>query len=422
MRVLFTPITSSSIAHIARCLAVADRLKQLGHEVFFTSDVSKKSFIESQGYSVVKDYPTVNLNDPNEQSVNFFKSRRDDIIRWFAAEIAATKEVRPDVVVAASGIFGPHTYFATGIPVVSIVDSQYLDESKGLMGLSMSTDKFSHRLLVNLLKPLFAHKFVKLYLAEILSIYRDLGIPLDVTSRAELYKPMSVIIPSDEVLEPLSQKRHHTAHVGPLFWDGFEKMETDLTDEFLIQFKGDKPLIYTMFGGSIFDKKIYDQVIPPLVNMHANVIVCFGPNWDREDFPVDTENFLYRKYVPGMRLSKHADLVIHTGAQGTVSQALYFGKPQIAIPTIMDQAYFANRLEELGAGINVNKISLMNFSKREAFASLPTDVGTRIVAAAKEIMQNRKYSLAAMRYRDILNNYKDPAGRAVELIQEFITT
>jgi len=36
MKILFNPITSSSIAHIIRSFALADKFISDGHEVFFT--------------------------------------------------------------------------------------------------------------------------------------------------------------------------------------------------------------------------------------------------------------------------------------------------------------------------------------------------------------------------------------------------
>jgi len=421
VKVLFTPITSSSIAHTIRCFSVADVLESRGHEVYFTSCNRRYDFIKNSGYKVVSVYPEINVNDPDDQSVNFLASKQDKIYEWFSSEIKATKEIKPDVVVSAPAIFGPYVYYATGIPVVSIMDIQYLgDYSKGLMGISLSTERMKDKLLNWFLRPIFEKKFIILYLNEIMKVYKRLGIRWDFESRNEVYKPMGVIIPSDRYTQPPRGRRNNMYYVGPIFWEGFEKMDTGITEDTIVKFKGNDKLIYLMFGGSIFDKDIYEKLINIIFKLNYKCIVGLGPNFDTNQFKIESDRLIIRKYVPGMHLSKLCDLSINTGSQGTVMQGLWWGKPQIAIPLLMDQAFYANRLEEMNLGINANPKSILKFSKRENFSIFNKDTISKVEKGISKIFEDDLYFKRARRFKLLLRKYKNPAKKASILIENFV--
>ncbi|MBN2016419.1 hypothetical protein JW766_06350 [Candidatus Dojkabacteria bacterium] len=419
MKILFTPLTGSSVTHVIRCFAIAEVLKKRGHKIYFTSGRSAKGMIERQGYPVVKSYDDINLNDPKDQSINYLKAHKDKFLNWFRAEIEATEEIQPNIVVTASGLLGPHTYHATKIPVVAIINTQYLPESKGLMGVCLAKDILTHKILRLVLRPIFERKFIQLYLSEVLDIYKKLGLSTDIKSRAELYKPMSVLIPGDESFEPLRKERKDTHFIGPLFWQGFERMKTDLTDEKLRKFKGNNKMIYLCFGTSIFERNIYKRVLELFLKTHYKKVVALGGNFKREEFPHDNRDMIIRNFVPGLKVCKYADVIVNSGAQGTMMQGLIFGKPQVTFPITIDQAYFANRLEEMHMGINANKVSILGFSRRENFNIMQADTPQNIIASIEEILNKSYYTKKAKAIAKKLKSYKDPAGNAADLVESY---
>lgn len=59
------------------------------------------------------------------------------------------------------------------------------------------------------------------------------------------------------------------------------------------------------------------------------------------------------KFIPSCshdQLFHHADVIIHHGGAGTTASALHAGKPQIIIPHIADQPFFAREMQRLGVG------------------------------------------------------------------------
>lgn len=402
MKVLLTPITSSSVAHIVRSFSVAQELKKSGHEVFFTSCVTKQKYIESNGYKVVRSYPPFNLNDPEDQSLNYLESHKEEMIGWFSAEIEAAKEVKPDVVVTSPGFFGPVVTHALGIPTIALLNGQYVPSSKGLMGLSMATDSVSDRVTRTLLRPLFKKKFIKEYLSHINDAYGKLGVRNDFASQEELYEGMSILIPGDEEFEPQNYPPYNNAKwIGPMFWDGMEDNK-ELNDEFLEEFTGNKKLIYLGFGGSVFSKETYELILEEFVNLDAQKIVALGPNFNRNDFVKDNESLVIRNFVPGLRVSKYADIVVNTGAQGSIMQALTYGKPVVAFSVGIDQAYFSNRLEELGVGVNVNKQGILGFADRESYTISGNNIPKRIIADVERVLVDQTYLNKATDYAERL--------------------
>jgi UDP:flavonoid glycosyltransferase YjiC (YdhE family) len=404
-----------------RSFSLAEEFLNNGDKVFFTSCSGKAPFIRQQGYDVVKTYEPFNLNDPKDQSVNYLSAHKKEMVDWFNAEIEATKETNADVVITSPGFFGPHTYYATKVPVIALMNGQYLPTSKGLMGISLATDSLKDRALRRVLSPIFAKSFVKNYLAEILDAYKKLGITNDIHSRDELYEPMHILIAGDEEFEPQVTLNGKSKHIGPIFWNGFENMKTDLTEKNILEFKKDSKLVFITFGGSVFDLDTYKRILKYIPKLKAKVIVALGPNFSRENFQPDDENILIRGFVPGLRVSKFADVVVNTGSQGAIMQALQNGKPVVSFPVGIDQAYFANRLEEMKVGKNVNKSNLLRFSKRESYQITDNSVPENLISAIKEVLNNSKYSLNAQRYAERLKkrNY-NPEKEVVKYVNELV--
>jgi MGT family glycosyltransferase len=65
------------------------------------------------------------------------------------------------------------------------------------------------------------------------------------------------------------------------------------------------------------------------------------------------EHIILRNYVPQLEILKQADVIISHGGLNSVSEALYYGVPVIAIPLSNDQPAVAKRVTELGAGIEL---------------------------------------------------------------------
>ena len=66
-------------------------------------------------------------------------------------------------------------------------------------------------------------------------------------------------------------------------------------------------------------------------------------------------NMLCVDQVSHDQLFRHASMVIHHGGAGTTASVLHAGVPQIIIPHIGDQWFFAHEIKRLGAGVEVRR-------------------------------------------------------------------
>ncbi|MDR1238792.1 MAG: glycosyltransferase [Treponema sp.] len=77
--------------------------------------------------------------------------------------------------------------------------------------------------------------------------------------------------------------------------------------------------------------------------------------------------FLLDGAVPHVLVFPHVDAVIHHGGSGTTHSAGRAGKPQLVLPLIIDQFYWAHRVRELGVGpggLNIGRVSKKELEKK----------------------------------------------------------
>jgi UDP:flavonoid glycosyltransferase YjiC (YdhE family) len=77
--------------------------------------------------------------------------------------------------------------------------------------------------------------------------------------------------------------------------------------------------------------------------------------------------FLLDRAIPHTFIFPHVDAIIHHGGSGTTHSAARAGKPQMVLPLIIDQFYWAYRVYELGAGprgANIGRISKEELKKK----------------------------------------------------------
>lgn len=421
MRILFTPYGGGSIAHIVRSLAIADELRERGHEILFTAPTTKKAIIEGAGYEVFgQGHAEVNLNDEDDQSITYFRTHKDAFIDWLSDEVHAAEHFRPDVIVNSPTFFGATAGIKLGIPHVTLINAQWLPEYYGVLGLGYSERRPHMSLLRRLANPIFAKKFAAQYMEDIRGFYRAIGVEQLPSSRRDLHDANPALVPSIPEFEPVRRGSRENIHfVGPLFWNGLEHLQFDphtLFPEF-----EEKPLVYLTLGGSIYRKESYDQLIQAFqARTDWNVLMSLGPNFARELFPEDSDTFKIRSFVPGLKVCEFADVVVNTASHGTVMQALWHGTPLVTLPHNIDQATIAARITELGVGINLNKLGLKDFTNREAYFERATQIPvTAVLEGVNEALTNPAYQQGARRMQKKLHAYDDAHHTAANWVEHY---
>ena len=133
--------------------------------------------------------------------------------------------------------------------------------------------------------------------------------------------------------------------------------------------------------GTVFNQqpKFYEKCFEAFQDMEATVVLAVGKRTDINQFKNIPSNFLVYNYVPQLEVLQHTDVFITHGGMNSSSEGLYFGVPLVVIPVAADQPLVAKRVEEVGAGIQLDRLQLTATMLREA---------TEQVLNNKEFSQN----------------------------------
>ena len=177
--------------------------------------------------------------------------------------------------------------------------------------------------------------------------------------------------------------------------------ECEASERHLRDFKGDEGLPVLTFGSMAYDdpKRWLDRLIG---NWPSDRKIILQPGWSGFSVPEGADHILELGPMSHDQLFRHASVVIHHGGAGTTASALYAGKPQIIVPHVGDQSFFASEVERLGCGIRLGK-------KR-----WPERLGDKV----EEIEKNEVYRSKAIENRALLEEENGPQS-AVERIESF---
>lgn len=119
------------------------------------------------------------------------------------------------------------------------------------------------------------------------------------------------------------------------------------------------PLIYISLGtiennAAAFYKKCFTA----FAQEEVSVIMSVGSKLSIDRLGNIPENFMVYPYVPQLEVLQHADVFITHCGMNSVSEAMYYGVPIVAIPIANDQPAIADRIAELQLGIRLHKKTL----------------------------------------------------------------
>ncbi|MEC0128368.1 macrolide family glycosyltransferase [Paenibacillus pabuli] len=125
--------------------------------------------------------------------------------------------------------------------------------------------------------------------------------------------------------------------------------------------------------GTILNKNLdfYQLCFEALGDLPLNVVLSSGKYTDMEPLADQIpSNFIVRPYIAQLEMLQHTDVFITHAGMNSTSEALYYNVPLVMIPLTSDQPLVANRVQELGAGITLNKHNLSATDLREALSEV----------------------------------------------------
>jgi UDP:flavonoid glycosyltransferase YjiC (YdhE family) len=157
----------------------------------------------------------------------------------------------------------------------------------------------------------------------------------------------NIIVASDPVLAPVPMDvKLNFTHVGYFHLQQKEELAPEL-EAFLAS---GPPPVYVGFG-SMPDEA--PDAIARLALKAARAIgqrIILSQGWSRLESFKTSNDCLVIDDVPNTKLFPRVSVVVHHGGSGTTATAARAGVPQIIIPHILDQYYWANRIYLTGLG------------------------------------------------------------------------
>lgn len=115
--------------------------------------------------------------------------------------------------------------------------------------------------------------------------------------------------------------------------------------------KSERPVVYISLGtvikGAVF---FFQNCVDAFRGENLDVIISVGQKFDVRKLKNVPQNVHIYKSVPQLDVLKMADVFVTHGGMNSVSEALVYGTPMVAIPFVSDQPVNARRIEKLGVG------------------------------------------------------------------------
>ncbi|MBE6689393.1 MAG: glucosyltransferase [Ruminococcaceae bacterium] len=374
--------------HTNPTLGVVKELVSRGHKVWYYSYNIMREKIESAGATFIScdDYDTeqnLSAKDATRVGKDLSFSTKILVDTTLALDDKVCEEMselKPDLIVADSmALWGKVVALKLGIPFVS---------STTTFAFNKHSAKIMKQGLGDLLKMLFAMPKTSKQVKRL----RDKGYPvnsiLDIIGNDD--STHTIVYTSPEI-QPCSETfSEKYAFVGPSIRPATEKIEK----------KMDK-LIYISMGTVNNDMMaFYKSCISALTNTDYQVIMSVGNLVSVEEFGELPENISIYSYVDQIAVLEKADVFVSHCGMNSVNESLYFEVPLVMLPQTSEQKGVAERVNQLGAGIKIDKSDKAS-----------------ILSAINKILNDGMYKQNAKKISDGLKNSSGAKGAADKIIQ-----
>jgi sterol 3beta-glucosyltransferase len=187
-----------------------------------------------------------------------------------------------------------------------------------------------------------------------------------------------------------------------------KKNKSDLSQELKLFLNTTKYKVYVGFGSMMYEPKKLLAGLQTLAEK-MNIQIVLVQNWSVDaniQLGKLNNNVFILDSCEHDDLFPFVDLVIHHGGSGTINAAIRNAKPQIVAWFMLDQQFWASRVEALGVGVNAGTFHQLNMQKLEQ---------------AILHLQNNKTIISAVEKLSEKINEEDGAVTAVDYLEEYTT-
>ena len=357
--------------HTNPTLGVVRELIERGHEVWYYSYNMLKEKIEATGAKFVScdEYDTELKLEPKDtarvgKDLAFSTKLLVDTTLALDDKVCKDMEqLQPDCIVADSmAVWGKAVALKLGIPFVSSTTT-------------FAFNQHSAKIMKQSIGELFGMIFSMPKIQKDIKRLQDKGYPvkniLDIIRNDD--KTDTIVYTSPEFQPCADTFSDKYAFVGPSVRTVTEQIE-----------KTKEKLIYISMGTVNNDMlQLYKNCIAAFKETEYQVIMSVGNLVDIESFEELPENISVYTQVDQIAVLSQADVFLSHCGMNSVNESLYYEVPLVMYPQTSEQGGVANRVLQLGAGIQLKKTT-----------------PSAILEAIEEVMDNFSYQENAVKIAD----------------------
>lgn len=357
--------------HTNPTLGVVRELVERGHEVWYYSYNMMKEKIETVGAKFIScdEYDTEMKLDPKDATrvgKDLAFSTKILVNTTLALDDMVCKDMeqlQPDCIVADSmAVWGKAVALKLGIPFVSSTTT-------------FAFNQHSAKIMKQSIGELFGMIFSMPKIQKDIKRLQDKGYPvkniLDIIRNDD--KTDTIVYTSPQFQPCADTFSDKYAFVGPSVRPIAEKME-----------KTKEKLVYISMGTVNNDMlQLYKNCIAAFKETEYQVIMSVGNLVDIESFEELPENISVYTQVDQIAVLSQADVFLSHCGMNSVNESLYYEVPLVMYPQTSEQGGVANRVLQLGAGIQLKKTT-----------------PSAILEAIEEVMDNFSYQENAVKIAD----------------------
>jgi UDP:flavonoid glycosyltransferase YjiC (YdhE family) len=357
MRVLFTSTPGSG--HLGPLFPFAHALRRSGHEVLVAAPVSAQARVERAGLAYLS------YADPLERDLSPF---------WEAASTAADFELANAIIIG--GVFGGVRARAA-LPGVELAMDAWrphvvVRESCEFAGAIAAEARGIPHARVGAFGALTEDHVIRTAAPVLEELRAWAGLDPDPEGRKLDEAPYLTLTPpsleAPGVTVASRTLRFHDAAPRP----------------HSVRDPGEPPLVYVTFGTVAptlgFFPKLYRSVIDALADLRLRLVMTVGDAADPAELGPLPDNVRVERWIPQAEILSRASAMVGHGGFGTTLGSLLAGVPQVVVPIFADQPYNANRIAEIGAGLEAD--AAMPETIRAAVQRVLAEGSFRMAAAA----------------------------------------
>ncbi len=170
-----------------------------------------------------------------------------------------------------------------------------------------------------------------------------------------------------------------------------------------------RKLIYISLGSVNTDfLAFYQMCISAFRDTDYYVCMSIGNKLTTEQLGDLPSNFTIKNFLPQLEVLEQADIFITHAGFNSVSEAIYFGVPMLALPQVNDQFMVAKKISSLQLGITENIKELSYHLLRDKVESLmaDTEIKENCLKMSREMKESTKLEQVVMKLEQYAAAYE----------------